>query len=111
MSQTFFSTFRRLLNTTDSISDIIDCALAIDWSAAYDDIDNHSDCEMDIQDVIIGLYWHCVHWHGGQSSDTYKLQCILGTIYSPGRCDEDGPKEDTCSWDVYSQLEALASEA
>lgn len=102
-----FPRLKKLLKSSNCLSDIIECALEVDWSAEYNNRDNHNDCLRDIGDIICGLYWYCVENHSGQWSDTYKLQCILGDIYTPGHC-EKGPEEDSCSMNVYTQLNELA---
>ena len=57
------------------------------------------------QDVIIGAYWFCCDYHGGQSSDEYRLQCILSHLYSPGMT--QGPEPESSEADVYFALEVL----
>jgi hypothetical protein len=55
-------------------------------------------------DVAQGLYWACVHWHGGQWSDLYRISCALG--YTPARS-ENGPEPDTDAQAVYDELNAM----
>ena len=57
-------------------------------------------------DVIAGAYWFCRDYHSGQTSDEYRLQCILSHVYSPGPCC-NGPEPETCEADVYFALEVL----
>lgn len=104
------STFKSLLETSDSINEIIECGIEVDWNVVttYDLLHDDYDDMLSIHDVIQGLYWHCVENHSGQWSDTYKLQCMLREVYTPGSS-ECGPQEDTCSMDVYTQLNELSA--
>ncbi|CAB4147601.1 hypothetical protein UFOVP431_38 [uncultured Caudovirales phage] len=61
-------------------------------------------------DLIIGAYWACSEWHGGQSSDTYAALCSLGEVFSPGMSDTPDPEESEftayeliCEWFNKSQ--------
>lgn len=58
------------------------------------------------QDVIAGAYWFCCDYHSGQTSDEYRLQCVLSRLYSPGAC-SDGPEPETSESGVYFALEVL----
>lgn len=57
------------------------------------------------QDVIAGAYWFCVDYHSGQTSDEYRLQCILSRLYSPGMM--QGPEPESSESEVYLALEVL----
>jgi len=35
-------------------------------------------------DLVIGAYWACSEWHGGQFSNSYAALCSLGQVFSPG---------------------------
>lgn len=62
------------------------------------------DHELDWSELLEGAYWYFVENHGGQSSDEYRVQCIIGCIYKPGPI-TTGP--DTPY--VYDALTALES--
>jgi hypothetical protein len=62
--------------------------------------------EATLDSVIIGAYWFCANYHGGQWSPEYRLLSILGGIYEPGQCC-NGPEPDSGESMVYEQLEAL----
>lgn len=62
-----------------------------------------------IGDLIVGAYWHFVHWHGGQSSLSYAALCALGGIFEPGMSSE--PEEGAPEYDAYRMLDQTASEA
>jgi hypothetical protein len=51
--------------------------------------------------VACALYWHCVDYHEGQSSERYRISCVLD--YQPGMC-ESGPEEDTTEETIYQDL-------
>lgn len=48
-----------------------------------------------------GLYWYCVNYHGGQSSDLYRMQCELR--YTPAMS-ENGCDDDAFAAEVYLDL-------
>lgn len=56
--------------------------------------------------VLIGTYWFCVDYHGGQWSDEYRLQCVISRIYQPG-INDCGIDPESTEQDVYDALEAL----
>jgi hypothetical protein len=66
-------------------------------------IGENSDTTLD--NLIIGAYWFCADYHGGQSSKEYRVLSVLGDVYKPG-C-TSGPEEDSTERDVYEQLEML----
>lgn len=49
------------------------------------------------------LYWYCVHYHGGQNSDLYRIQCALR--YRPGMC-ENGPEDESVDAYIYADLQS-----
>ena len=38
-------------------------------------------------DLIVGAYWACSEWHGGQFSNSYAALCSLSQVFSPGMSD------------------------
>jgi hypothetical protein len=38
----------------------------------------------DLPELIVGAFWHCTEWHGGQWSETYRAYCALSQVFSPG---------------------------
>jgi len=46
-----------------------------------------------LADLIVGAYWACSEWHGGQFSDTYAAFCSLGQVFSPGMTDAPNSEE------------------
>ena len=59
------------------------------------------------EDVITGAYWFASHYYAGQASDEYRLLCVTGKIFSPGRC-LYRPEEDSSELTVYDALVALS---
>ena len=55
-------------------------------------------------DTADGLYWFCVHFHSGQSSVLYRVQCQLE--FKPGACVNGPEGDEACA--VYADLAALA---
>lgn len=60
--------------------------------------------EAALGDLIVGAYWACSEWHGGQFSDTYAALCSLGQVFSPGMC--DGPEPDSGEFTAYEMVSA-----
>lgn len=56
-----------------------------------------------LSDLIVGAYWFCADYHGGQRSIEYQTLSALSEIYAPGCC-ESGPETDSSSSDVYAAL-------
>jgi hypothetical protein len=50
-------------------------------------------------DLIVGAYWACGEWHGGQASDTYAALCSLGAIFSPGMT--NAPESEDSEYIAY----------
>lgn len=50
-----------------------------------------------------GLYWYAANYHGGQSSELYRILSTLG--YGPG-ASERAPEPDSAAEGVYLDLEA-----
>lgn len=65
-------------------------------------------CSCSLGDMIVGLYWHYVEWHGGQYSTSYRVLCRLGQIYKPNMSCE--PEEGTSEHDAYSLMNDIAKE-
>lgn len=57
-------------------------------------------------DVADALYWFCVHYHNGQWSPLYSVQCQIG--FTPSPC-ANGPEEGE-ALDVYETLSELADQ-
>jgi hypothetical protein len=51
-------------------------------------------------DAAQGLHWYAVHYHSGQWSSLYRVQCALD--YTPGALEKDA-SADTNEW--YARLE------
>jgi hypothetical protein len=49
-----------------------------------------NECQLD--DMIIGAFWHYTNYHNGQDSDAYLALSSLGQIYQPNM--EKPPSED-----------------
>lgn len=61
--------------------------------------------EATLDSLIIGAYWFCADYHGGQSSIEYRLLSRLSDIYNPGF--SNGPEAESSEKDVYEALERL----
>lgn len=61
----------------------------------------------DINDLIVGAYWHYTEWHGGQWSKEYAALSALGQYFSPGMT--TGPEPDSRERDVYLALHDMAA--
>lgn len=59
----------------------------------------YTECTLD--EMIIGAYWHFVHWSGGQASMTYAAQCALGCVYQPNMECED---EDNAAYQMLNEM-------
>jgi len=57
-----------------------------------------------LSDLIPGLYWALTEWHAGQSSDSYRALCSLGSVFSPGMASAPTGPGDDSSWDAYDAL-------
>lgn len=55
-------------------------------------------------DLIVGAYWACSDWHGGQFSDSYAALCSLGQVFSPGASNH--PEEDSGEFIAYELISA-----
>jgi len=67
-------------------------------------IGEHRNCTLD--QLIVGGYWFFVDYHGGQDSPEYRMQCILGRVYTPNCAGH--PEPETAEADVYEAFERLA---
>ena len=57
---------------------------------------------------MAGAYHYCVEHHSGQTSDEYRIQCLIGKFYTPSFSGKlDGNSEE---WLVYYNLMMLADE-
>ncbi len=65
--------------------------------------------EADWPDVLEGAWWFCIEWHSGQTSDEYRVSCVIDRVYSPGPC-QDGPEPQSAAEHVYDALTALYAE-
>ena len=63
----------------------------------------------DWPDVLEGAWWFCIEWHSGQTSDEYRVSCVIDRVYSPGPC-QDGPEPQSAAEHVYDALTALYAE-
>jgi hypothetical protein len=73
------------------------------WEAMLEP-DEFEDGERLWGEVEVAVYWIAVHWHGGQWSELYALQCA--SPYSPGM-GEDGPEEESAASDIYAEMNAI----
>lgn len=53
-------------------------------------------------DLVVGAYWACNEWHGGQFSNTYAALCSLGQVFSPGM--SDAPNPETSEFTAYELI-------
>lgn len=69
----------------------------------WDTADDDEKCTL--FDLAEGLYWYCVHWHGGQWSDEYSIMSSQ-LDFSPGHIAKanDGPEQDSDGEIVYHNL-------
>lgn len=44
-----------------------------------------------LSDLIVGAYWSCAEWHGGQFSETYAALCSLGQVFQPNMTNAPEP--------------------
>jgi hypothetical protein len=77
-------------------------------------IGEYSECQLD--DLLVGAYWHFTNWHNGQSSDSYLALCAIGQIYKPNmECppsDEEEESEDhESSASCFRLMNAMAEKA
>lgn len=63
-----------------------------------------------LESLIPGAYWFCVHYSGNEFSLEYACCCALGQIYSPGPIAK-GPEPDSCESETYNALEQLLNES
>jgi len=61
--------------------------------------------EATLDSIIVGAFWFCTDYHGGQNSIEYRLYSRLGEIYNPGM--SNGPEPESSEKDVYEALERL----
>ena len=66
-------------------------------------IGEHEEASLDT--LIIGAFWFCSDYHGGQSSLEYRVLSRLSEIYQPGS--SNGPEDDTGEQSTYEALEGL----
>ncbi len=55
--------------------------------------------------VLVGAYWFCCNYHGGQGSDEYRLLSMIACMFQPGMT--SGPEPDSSEEMVYQDLERL----
>lgn len=60
-----------------------------------------------LDDLLTGAYWHYVHHSGGQGSQEYLAQRVIGQVVSPGMGSEADFIADSMS---YSNLNNMASQ-
>lgn len=54
-------------------------------------------------DLIVGAYWACDAWHGGQGSETYAALCSLERVFDPGMTRE--PEEGDSEFIAYDLID------
>jgi len=58
-----------------------------------------TECTLDA--LLVGAYWFCTDYHGGQWSDEYRLQCVIGQVFNPGMTSLE---KESSEQDVYDAL-------
>ena len=87
--------YGRTLEAIGKLADIVN---------EYDDeinwcLGESGECTLDV--LLVGAYWYCADYHGGQWSDEYRVNCQIGQFFSPNMsCFE----EDTTEHVVYAAL-------
>jgi hypothetical protein len=80
MSSNLFRLDGHKLEFCDSIITLCDCIKAeedTNWS-----LGECGECTLD--SLIVASYWALIECHGGQSSESYKALCVVGSIFKPG---------------------------
>jgi hypothetical protein len=90
--------YSRVLRALERLAGLVDSADDVDW---FDGADGMAS----LDNLLVGAYWYCVDYHGGQWSDEYRLQCAIGEFYSPGIC---GLDRNSSEFEVYVGLAVLA---
>jgi hypothetical protein len=57
--------------------------------------------------IIVGAYWFCADYHGGQRSVEYRTLSTLSRIFTPGS-GETGPRPESSAQDTYDALVELS---
>lgn len=92
----WFGDYSRTLATLERLANAVnDYDGDIDWEIG-------EDCSLD--SLLVGAYWFCVDYHGGQWSDEYRLQCAIGNFFDP-KC--SSLELDSSEYDVYTALAVL----
>lgn len=62
-------------------------------------------CTLD--SLIVGAYWFFGDYQGGQWSDEYRTQCVVGKVYLPGPISH-GPEHESSEESVYQAFESIS---
>jgi hypothetical protein len=79
-------------------SEVNDCDDDVEWH-----VGEGGSCTLD--SLLVGAYWYCVDYHGGQWSAEYALQCNIGGYFDPGM---SSLEKDSSEFDAYVALAVLA---
>ena len=90
--------YDRTLSALCRLADCIDNADDVDWF-----LGECGSCSLD--SLMVGAYWYCVHYHSGQASVEYALQCGISEFFSPNATSLE---RDSSEFDVYVGLAVLA---
>lgn len=63
-----------------------------------------------LDNLLIGAYWFCCDYHGGQSSPEYACQCAIGQVFSPGMSSLDHDEESS-ELTTYQALETICPQS
>lgn len=61
-----------------------------------------------LDEILIGSFWFCTDYHGGQSSIEYLTYSAISTVYNPGMT--AGPEQGTGEAQYYDELVRLHKE-
>ena len=55
----------------------------------------------DLEDLIVGAYWHYTEWHSGQFSKGYAALSALGQVFHPGM---EVPDDENIAYQLLNEL-------
>ena len=86
--------YGRTIGALERLSSLVEEASDVDWY-----IGECGCCTLD--SLLVGAYWFCTDYHGGQGSDEYRLHCNIGSYFDPGM---SSLERDSSEFDVYQAL-------
>lgn len=90
--------YDRTIEALTSLANAVDdCEDDVDWC-----LGECGECTLD--SLMIGAYWFCTDYHGGQWSPEYALQCAIGSFFNPGMTSLE---DETSEKYVYDALAAM----